>query len=323
LLVRPARRDELPAIRVVLVETWHDTYDPIYGAAEVREITDDWHSLDNLARGLNRVDHAFLVADADGAVVGTASATFDGDELITLDRLYVRPGRQGQGLGTALLDACVAHFPDASRLRLEVETHNGKGRAFYARRGFAELPPRSEAGDEGNVVCEKALEAAAGSASGILTVRPVRDEDAQELFGLITLCFADYPGCYVDPHDDLRDLSRPAAAIAGGGCFWVIEDGRGRIGACGSVYFPQADIAELHRVYVRPDLRRRGLAGTLVGLAEDEARARGARLIRFWSDTRFLAAHRFYRRLSYLPTGEERELGDISHSREYRFEKGL
>ncbi|MFI5012269.1 MAG: GNAT family N-acetyltransferase [Hyphomicrobiales bacterium] len=324
-LIRPARRDELAAIRAVLVETWHDTYDGILGVARVSEITDDWHSLVNLARGLNRFDHAFLVADTDGDVAGTASATFDGDGLITLDRLYVRPESQGQRLGTALLVACVAHFPHARGLRLEVQAKNRKGRAFYARRGFSELPVRSDRGDEAHVVCEKALLAAeGGGAARILAVRPARDEDAQELFGLITLCFADYPGCYVDPHEDLRDLSRPAAMIEKrGGRFWVIEDESGRVGACASVDFPNADIAELHRVYVRPDLRRRGLAEALVALAEDEARARGAKLIFFWSDTRFLAAHRFYQRLSYRATGEERELADISHSREYRFEKGL
>jgi putative acetyltransferase len=157
-----------------------------------------------------------------------------------------------------------------------------------------------------------------------LLVRPARDDDAQELFGLIALCFAAYPGCYVDPHDDLHDLLSPVAAGASrGGRFWVVEDCRGRVGACVSVDFPEQDIAELHRVYVRPDLRRRGLAERLVGLAEGEARQRGATRIVFWTDTRFLDAHRFYRRLGYQPTGAERELGDISHSREYRFEKDL
>jgi GNAT superfamily N-acetyltransferase len=157
-----------------------------------------------------------------------------------------------------------------------------------------------------------------------LTVRPVRDDDAQGLFGLMTLCFAEYPGCYIDPHDDLRDLLHPASGLdPTAGRFWVVEDAGSHIGACASVDFPRPEVAELHRVYVRPDLRRRGLAERLVRLAEDEARARGATLIFFWSDTRFQSAHRFYERLSYRRTGEERDLGDISNSREYRFEKIL
>ena len=167
---------------------------------------------------------------------------------------------------------------------------------------------------------------AAGSRAGPPAphVRPVRDSDAQDLFGLMALCFADYPGCYVDPHEDLADLRAPAAAIAArGGRFWVVEDEDGRVGACVSVDWPAAGTAELHRVYVRPDLRRQGLAERLVRLAEEEARAHGAARMAFWSDTRFLTAHRFYRRLGYRPTGEERALGDISRSSEYRFEKAL
>ena len=46
-------------------------------------------------------------------------------------------------------------------------------------------------------------------------IRPARDEDAQDLFGLLALCFAEYPGCYVDPHDDLAELRAPGSAFAG------------------------------------------------------------------------------------------------------------
>jgi putative acetyltransferase len=43
----------------------------------------------------------------------------------------------------------------------------------------------------------------------------------------------------------------------------------------------------------------------------------------FWSDTRFTDAHRLYKRLGYQQTAEQRDLGDISNSSEYRFEKPL
>jgi N-acetylglutamate synthase-like GNAT family acetyltransferase len=316
-------RDDLDSVRALLVETWHDTYDEVYGAARVSEITDEWHSLEALSRGLDRPDQAFLVAETEGALAGTASATFGGDRLIVLNRLYVRPERQGRGVGTALLGACVAQFPQGRLVRLEVELGNAKGRAFYARRGFSETKLRTKIGGVGDaVLCEKAIAAENGAAA--LVMRAARDSDAQELFGLIALCFAEYPGCYVDPHDDLVDLLRPATAMAAkGGHFWVVEDGNGHIGACVSVDFPRSRVAELHRVYVRPDLRRRGLAERLVRFAEREAGARGAERLFFWSDTRFEAAHRFYERLAYRRTGEERALGDISHSREYRFEKRL
>ena len=155
-------------------------------------------------------------------------------------------------------------------------------------------------------------------------LRPVENSDAQDLFGLLALCFAEYPGCFVDPHCDLADLREPATAIAErNGAFWVIEDHAGRICACLAVDFPEARVVEFHRLYVRPDRRRQGLAARLVETAEAFARAQGATHVVLWSDTRFRDAHRLYERLGYGRMGEVRDLGDISHSVECRFEKRL
>lgn len=155
-------------------------------------------------------------------------------------------------------------------------------------------------------------------------MRPARDDDAQDLFGLIALCFAEYPGCYLDPHGDLPDLKAPASAFSGGtSAFWVVEDDRGRVGASIAVDRPAGETAELHRLYVRLDLRGRGLATHLVTVAEDHARRHGARYMLAWSDTRFVTAHRLYQRLGYLQAAEPRALGDISQSREFRFDKRL
>ncbi len=166
--------------------------------------------------------------------------------------------------------------------------------------------------------------AAARPAPEGLALRPARDKDAQDLFGLLALCFADVPGCFVDPHEDLPDLRAPGTSFAGReGAFWVLEDARGRICACVSVDFPERGVAELHRLYVRPDRRQQGLGGRLVRHVEDFARARGATRLFFWSDTRFTAAHRLYARMGYARGEATRDLGDISNSVEFRFEKAL
>ncbi|WP_230531097.1 GNAT family N-acetyltransferase [Microvirga roseola] len=155
-------------------------------------------------------------------------------------------------------------------------------------------------------------------------LRPARDADAQDLFGLISLCFAEYPGCFVDPHGDLPDLISPGSSFAKkGGVFWVVEDERGHVCACVAVDFPETGTAELHRLYVRPDRRGRGLGSFLVRHVEDHARGKGAARLFFWSDARFTTAHRLYRRLGYVQADCQRMLDDISHSAEYRFEKAL
>jgi putative acetyltransferase len=155
-------------------------------------------------------------------------------------------------------------------------------------------------------------------------VRFARNEDAQDLFGLLSLCFAEYPGCFVDPHDDLPDLLRAGTSFADrGGAFWVVEDERGRVCACVAVDFPEPGAGELHRLYVRPDQRGRGLGSRLVRLVEAHARKQGAGRMFFWSDTRFTTAHRLYERAGYVRAEGTRDLGDISGSVEFRFEKPL
>jgi putative acetyltransferase len=157
-----------------------------------------------------------------------------------------------------------------------------------------------------------------------LIIRPVRDDDAQDLIGLITLCFAEYPGCVFDPHDDMPDIIQPARSkLATNGQFLVVEDARGRISACIGVDFPQKKTAELHRLYVRPAMRGQGLARELTSRVEAFAKDRGASRMILWSDTRFTKAHQLYASMGYELGRTTRSLGDISVSREFFFEKTL
>lgn len=140
MFIRTAGPNDLPAIRDVLVETWHATYDGIYGAARVTEITNDWHSLGSLRAQLDKPDAEFVVADDGVAIAGMAFAgTADDGKTVTLSQLYVRPGRQGQGIGGLLLDEIIESFPDAERIRLEVEPANARAIAFYRTQGFVEI----------------------------------------------------------------------------------------------------------------------------------------------------------------------------------------
>jgi ribosomal protein S18 acetylase RimI-like enzyme len=139
MFVRTASERDLEAVRALLVETWHATYDPIYGAAKVTEITDDWHSLPSLKARLTRPNSEFLVAD-DGVQLGgmAFAAARDDGEVVMLHQLYVRPTMQGRGIGGMLLDEVIASFPEAHVLRLEVEEKNAKAVAFYLANGFVQ-----------------------------------------------------------------------------------------------------------------------------------------------------------------------------------------
>lgn len=140
MFIRTAGPNDLPAIRALLVETWHDTYDGLYGAEKVTEITNDWHSIGALKARLDKPDAEFVVADDGVEIAGMAFASSGRDgKSVDLSQLYVRPGRQGQGIGGMLLDEIIESFPDAERVRLEVDPANAKAIAFYRTQGFVEI----------------------------------------------------------------------------------------------------------------------------------------------------------------------------------------
>jgi ribosomal protein S18 acetylase RimI-like enzyme len=126
IIVRMAVADDLPGVRKLLVETWHDTYDPLLGAERVTEITNSWHSLENLGLQLGVPDTSFLVAEQEGAIVGHVFANAQ-KPFMTISRLYVRPDRQRRGIGQRLIAEAVTHHQNCDTLRLAVEVENTKG----------------------------------------------------------------------------------------------------------------------------------------------------------------------------------------------------
>lgn len=137
MFVRTASERDLPAVRALLVETWHATYDAIYGVDRVNAITDDWHSIASLKARLDRPDGEFLLADDGTTIAGMAFATGTSGPIV-LHQLYVRPAKQSHGIGSLLLDEVVESFPDATAIRVEVEEKNLRAIGFYQSHGFVE-----------------------------------------------------------------------------------------------------------------------------------------------------------------------------------------
>ncbi|MEQ8295661.1 MAG: GNAT family N-acetyltransferase [Nitratireductor sp.] len=162
MFVRTASERDLVAVRALLVETWHATYDPIYGVDRVAEITDDWHSPAALKGRLTQPRSEFILADDGQALGGVAFASADEDgRVVTLHQLYVLPAMQGRGIGGMLLDEIVESFPQARRLVLEVEEANVPAIAFYEVHGFSLAGRTQDCGRKGSgipaLVYERAL----------------------------------------------------------------------------------------------------------------------------------------------------------------------
>lgn len=139
--VRTAGEQDLEKVRALLGETWHATYDHIYGPGKVSELHVSWHSLASLKARLANKNSEFLVAD-DGKTIGGMGYAVMSTEMtktVMLYMLYVSPRCQRQGIGRDIFAELETCFPDAKIMRLEVEPQNEPAIAFYKAHGFVEV----------------------------------------------------------------------------------------------------------------------------------------------------------------------------------------
>ena len=104
-------------------------------------------------------------------------------------------------------------------------------------------------------------------------------------------------------YDYMEDGSggfKPEDALGPRGAF-VIGCVGGTPVACGAIRPLEEDVAELKRVFVKVDFRRRGYSKAVVNELEGQARARGYRLLRLETGVRQPEAISLYESLGYHP----------------------
>jgi ribosomal protein S18 acetylase RimI-like enzyme len=141
--IERAAIQDVPAIKDVLRETWHDTYASLLSQTAIETITSQWHAPELLEQQMQNPAIYFAIARDGGIVAGLITARKQ-DDAIVVDRLYVRPQCQRRGIGRQLLASSYRAFRGAQRVRLSVEAENRKGVAFYAKQGFRETARNSE-----------------------------------------------------------------------------------------------------------------------------------------------------------------------------------
>jgi len=172
--------------------------------------------------------------------------------------------------------------------------------------------------------------AGGGDASVGLHLRAVRDSDGPALTRIVGDAYDEFACGPLDPTGFDADLAAPARfAHERGRHWWTVtagEDAPVASVAHSALHHGAASAredvlsVELHRLYLAPQVRGRGLAGLLIGGVAEEARLLGAELLVAWSDTRLVAAHARYLALGFTLADASRELGDPAGTTEVRFE---
>jgi len=140
IVVRVADGDDLAGVVSVGHRTWPPTYEPIAGPEYVAMGLAKWWTSDAVTDSIRK--GRTLVAVDGEEVVGCATVGPAGtpDEALALWKLYVVPGRHGQGIGSRLLEAVVERASLSTRPRIVLSHIEGNDDAarFYRSRGFHE-----------------------------------------------------------------------------------------------------------------------------------------------------------------------------------------
>jgi ribosomal protein S18 acetylase RimI-like enzyme len=142
--VERAKSEDVDSIKRVLSETWMDTYGDYLSRSTIEHVTANWHDPNLLRSQIENSGGYFAVAKDDGRVIGLVTVVSVGQNELYLARLYVHPQYQRRGIGTDLLNAALAAYPDAIAIRLEVEQHNTKGLSYWRKQKFVDVGTRIE-----------------------------------------------------------------------------------------------------------------------------------------------------------------------------------
>jgi len=136
--VRRAVPADHEAITEVAFAAWIESYAPIFGLEYVEKNVAETYTLSRSLADITHKDGCYLVAIADGVVVGFSWIIVRWRET-ELMRLYVTPHWQGQKVGTALLEAGEQFLRKNGISHYIVHVHSRARDAvnFYKRRGFA------------------------------------------------------------------------------------------------------------------------------------------------------------------------------------------
>jgi GNAT superfamily N-acetyltransferase len=141
--IRDARALDLPAV-VGLYRRWAEQDDGNARDAGESDAASFARYEEAFAALGSNPDHRLLVAEHDGAVVGTFHLSqlryvaFGGGKVATIEAVYVHPDMRGAGIGEAMIRWAIDQARQGGCFRLQLTSNKRRHRAhaFYERLGF-------------------------------------------------------------------------------------------------------------------------------------------------------------------------------------------
>jgi ribosomal protein S18 acetylase RimI-like enzyme len=137
MVIRPARRADIPTVQHVAGVTWRATYAGQIADTDIASFLESAYCERSLTAAVSRLGDGFVVAEVDGVVIGYAMAGLNREGESELHAIYVLPEHQGSGAGPRLWNAARDELNRQGQRRMccWVLSSNDRARRFYERRG--------------------------------------------------------------------------------------------------------------------------------------------------------------------------------------------
>jgi len=135
--VRQLNTEDIAPVSALARVVWQATYPALISQAQIDTMLSDRYAPTHIRSQLDDPAHGWWVAQQNQALAGFAHATMNGADC-KLDKLYVHPHTQRQGIGNTLLHAVRqwARQQQARRLWLQVNRGNTQAITAYRNYGF-------------------------------------------------------------------------------------------------------------------------------------------------------------------------------------------
>lgn len=129
--------DDVDAVSALARVVWQATYPALISQAQIDVMLDDRYAANQIRPQLDDPAHVWWVAQQQQKLIGFAHAIVNGTDC-KLDKLYVHPDTQRQGIGNRLFQSVKqwAQQRQAHRLWLQVNRGNAQAIAAYLEYGF-------------------------------------------------------------------------------------------------------------------------------------------------------------------------------------------
>jgi diamine N-acetyltransferase len=128
--------EELPLVAAMAAVIWQDYYPPIIGQAQTDYMLEKIYDVKAMQDSIQEKGETYYWIMEGHDREGFVAVSPRHDGILSINKLYVLPGRHGKGIGSAVLPLIEDLYPWFRELQLTVNRKNVQAINFYFRNGF-------------------------------------------------------------------------------------------------------------------------------------------------------------------------------------------